>query len=875
MKTISFLILFFLLQLQAFAQPTNGVVLLPNPFTTPATLNIRYALAVDKNDNVWAGYKFSGLGKYTNGSWTMYDSINNGLLSNTIYAIAVDDNNNIWAGTKNGLQKFDGTSFQSYTTANSGLIDNLVTTLFTKDNIVYIGTKSGVSIFDGNNWVSYSTANSGLVADSITAITVATNNDKYFGTFNGLSCLKTAGNWITYDSASVNIDNSIWGLIADTNSVYIGTGINSFVLSKNVVTSFETLFGCNEGIGFPTYSFAKTSTGRIYFGSNTSPLYELEKGVLKKYYLNPVLSNVEFAISSKDSLFIFIGLGNYLQGKIQKFEPGQYLEPLINNTTKYIDINDVNALILNAGMMHWDGSTDPKYFVPRCSRNVSVYASALWLGGLDASNQLHLAAQTYRQTGEDFWPGPIDTVTHVADTASSAFYNQIWKLDRNEIETFKYQFALGHVTNGTYSIPGDMLSWPAHGILNNANNLAPFIDFNHDGNYNPYDGDYPEIKGDQYLYWIFNDNLKAHTQSVNGLPLGVEIHASAYAYNCPQLNDSDAVMNLTTFYQYKIINRSGVNYHDMYGGLWCDVDLGKYSDDYVGCDTTLDIGFVYNGDNDDDGAGGYGLNPPMQNVLILKGPVAANADGKDNNHNGVIDETDETLGMTCFIPYFSANNVPTSNPQQSSDYYHYMKSEWLDGQHFTSGGNGYNPNNPPIDYLYPGTPFDSTQWNERNSGNTPEDRRFVMSSGPFNLNANDTATIDFAYVFTRDESAPNGLNTSIARNIKDVKKIIEWYKADNFPSCITKTFPPLPSVDTSSTLIIFPNPSNQILNFSLQLNSASPQYFIYDLLGQKIMSAVIKNKSININALSNGVYFLQIKDGEMWYQQKFLKLEKK
>ncbi|MEO8150952.1 MAG: T9SS type A sorting domain-containing protein [Bacteroidia bacterium] len=864
MKPALISIFFFFLCFDVFSQ-TNGVIILPDPVASMQ--KTRHAIAVDKNDNVWMGFKYIGLGKFANGNWTLYDSLNNGLLSNTVYALAVDAANNMWIGTKNGLQKFNGTTFQSFTTANSGLINDTISALYIKGNTVYIGTNAGLSVFDGSNWVSYTTTNSNLIGDSISAIAVTDNNDKYFATYKGLSCLAANGSWFNFDNASAGIDNKINALLADGNTLYVGANSTSYKLSNNIIQSFETFFPCMEGSNYGTYSFAKSSTDKIYFGYSLKTFYEMENNNLKRYYLKPYLSQVELAITSKDSLYITSTSKFQGSNFFAKFEPSTYTAPQVNDTMKYLDINDVKALIANEGMMHWD-YIDSKYFVPKCSGKTSVFASALWVGGLDDNNQLHLAAQTYRQTGSDFFTGPLDTITHIADSVSSAYYNKIWKVERNEIEEFKYQFALGNVANNSYVIPTDVLSWPANGILNNAKMLAPFIDVNHDEKYNPHDGDYPDIKGDKFLYWVFNDTMKAHTET-GGAALGVEVHASAYAYDCPQLDDSDDVMNLTTFYQYKFINRTGLNYHNMYIGLWCDVDLGKATDDYVGCDTTLDIGFVYNGDNNDDGYG-YGLNPPMQNILILKGPVAANADNKDNNHNGLIDEAGETLGITCFTSYNSGSQF--GNPNGAPHYYHYMKSEWGNGQHFTLGEYAQNPNNPLIDYMFPGTPYDTTQWNEGTANGTPEDRRFVMSSGPFNLNANDTATIDFAYVFTRDETAPNGLTTSIARNIKDVKKIIDWYKNDNFPSCISKTFPP---IDTSNTLIIFPNPVNDILQFSLQLHSSSPQFFIYDLLGQKIISGVIKSKIINISSLSNGVYFLKIKDGDNEFMQKFLKLEKK
>ena len=34
-----------------------------------------------------------------------------------------------------------------------------------------------------------------------------------------------------------------------------------------------------------------------------------------------------------------------------------------------------------------------------------IFAGSIWLGGVDELGQLKVAAQTYRQTGADFWPG--------------------------------------------------------------------------------------------------------------------------------------------------------------------------------------------------------------------------------------------------------------------------------------------------------------------------------------------------------------------------------------------------------------------------------------------------------------------------------------
>src|SRR5205814_19665 len=110
---------------------------------------------------------------------------------------------------------------------------------------------------------------------------------------------------------------------------------------------------------------------------------------------------------------------------------------------------------------------------------------------------LHLAAQTYRQSGNDFWPGPLDTLSAGEDLLTKISYDKMWKVDIDTINEFIKQYALGNVSNYSYPIPYQIANWPAKGSGNYSRSMAPFIDYNHDGNYNPFDGDYPFIKGDQ------------------------------------------------------------------------------------------------------------------------------------------------------------------------------------------------------------------------------------------------------------------------------------------------------------------------------------------------------------------------------------------
>ena len=65
------------------------------------------------------------------------------------------------------------------------------------------------------------------------------------------------------------------------------------------------------------------------------------------------------------------------------------------------------------------------------------------MGGLDDQGDLHIAAQSYRQSGDDYWPGPLDTLSGLADSVSNSIYDNVWKIDKSTIDTFRLKFLDG------------------------------------------------------------------------------------------------------------------------------------------------------------------------------------------------------------------------------------------------------------------------------------------------------------------------------------------------------------------------------------------------------------------------------------------------
>lgn len=418
-----------------------------------------------------------------------------------------------------------------------------------------------------------------------------------------------------------------------------------------------------------------------------------------------------------------------------------------------LDINNVRARLMTGGDMWWDNGTgEARYEVPKGSRKNSLFAGSVWIGGYDEEDQLKVAAQTYRQTGNDYWPGPIDPSTTDITEADCSEWDRFWKVSRETINKFR---ALA----GKDAIIGDaeyeaIYQWPAKGnknavgrnqgplTLHSGIEYAPFVDVDNNGDYDPLAGDYPAILGDQFIWWVFNDkgNVKQQSQTEG---IGVEVQASAFAYSTKDfLNDA-------TFYNYRVINRGGLSLDSTYISTWTDADLGYYNDDYIGCDTVRGLGILYQGTSVD-GTGqvnSYGDRVPMVGVDFFKGPV------KRETINGEVVSTQ--LGMTAFT-YYNNDGSVVGNPNNGIEIYNYMSGSIRNGQRFSNDFKGPNTTSraygegPVTPFVFYGDPANRSEWSECTCGNPVGDRRFVHSSGPFRLEPGVVSDITIGAVWVND-----------------------------------------------------------------------------------------------------------------------------
>lgn len=570
-----------------------------------------------------------------------------------------------------------------------------------------------------------------------------------------------------------------------------------------------------------------------------------------------------------------------------------YLIVEVENNHSYdsIKINNINAGVNSYGMLFSNcdsydtpfGDYAPHFEVPKGSGKHSIFTSNLWIGGLH-NGELHLAGERYRQVGTDFISGPV---SYVFDSAYFRKWSRTWKLSSEEIAYHK-----AHYNTSGYEPIDAIKNWPGNGdpTIGQAERIAPFCDRNVNGIYEPYLGDYPLIRGDQAVFFVFND-ISPHTETQGNI-MGLEVRAMVYAFDRPE----DSTLHNTIFVHYDVINRSANDYDSTYLGVFFDGDIGYTWDDFIGCN--VEDGYIYSYNAiETDGYGNssdYGDHPPAQSVSFLAGPLMDedeidNPTGQcDAGINGlnfgdqIVDN--ERLGMTGFMVYENTGGV-TGDPMEAQHYYNGLRGIWKDDSPVIFGKNGYPSASAgvPARFMYPGTSdschwgtngIQVTQdlWTEITAGNDPFDRRGLGTTGPFTFEAGERAKLDLAFIFARDHAGNNldALEILQERNAY-LRQKVEMGELIYIQECT-------PLVSTEENFdqdipVVYPNPASDFITVKADRQELVPVK-IYDLAGKiKYDERIMTNSErINIQFLESGFYFIRIDRGAQATTYKLIKM---
>ncbi len=353
---------------------------------------------------------------------------------------------------------------------------------------------------------------------------------------------------------------------------------------------------------------------------------------------------------------------------------------IIDNST-HMDKNNLDMIVTNHGSLAFDLENGLGGLIyPKGSTNTAVFAAGLWIGA-KVGGEVRTAIGEYSQ---EFVPGPMLNGTFQPD--GSAFKN--YRIDR------------GSTTSSDY------LNWPV-------DQGAPLDSL---GN--------PLLLGDATIWSVFNDaDPGVHTNDAgNTAPLGLEIQQTVFAFN-----RSGPLGNII-FVKWKILNKGGNTLDSTYVSVWSDPDLGGFTDDLVGCDTTLSLGFCYNATNQDQQ---YGSTPPAVGYDFFRGPILYDSLGV------AID----TLGMTSFNKYING-----TDPAAAGETYNYMSGLHADGSPIHVNDDLIQPITTfQVSGLNAGAPSGPTNWLDSN----PADRRLFLSSGPFTMQPGDSQEVVTAIIIGR------------------------------------------------------------------------------------------------------------------------------
>jgi hypothetical protein len=461
----------------------------------------------------------------------------------------------------------------------------------------------------------------------------------------------------------------------------------------------------------------------------------------------------------------------------------------------------------------------------------------------------------------DLYVGPY-TPYEYRTIANFDKYCRGYYVDQDMIYTHIWNF-----TNPNYVMPFGIREWPAHGdtSMGQAANLAPFIDVNANGVYEPLLGDHPIIYGDRCVLNLFHQNPMSGNFGL--LPYKMECYQYYYVYDC----DTSELMQNTIFVNQRYRMLDG-ELTDAVAGVYVDYDIGNFSDDYIGTNVDLGMIYGYNGDLNDESNGGqpgYGLFPPASGMMILRGSKLE-ADQQDNSigigtnesingcgfGDGIIDNEYLTLEASIRFqnfpdpienfPYlFQGADASGTFPQVNSVDVRYAFFGSSDPSFYGSWGQDHGNN-----------------YTETIAGNSPGERRMYGFTGKTNLISSDpeknTYEIVTAYITAMDSITPNADVLSKLFNFGTQLKTL-YNNGSNLCGTILAPNAAIPETKMN-TIQLYPNPTEGIIHIVNSEGAIGMELILLNSQGLILERTTIheSESTFSLQNYPSGLYLIRI-----------------
>lgn len=526
---------------------------------------------------------------------------------------------------------------------------------------------------------------------------------------------------------------------------------------------------------------------------------------------------------------------------------------------KYVrfNINNISTYIYNNGISDFEpGGSAGLRFPKDTKQTISFSSGVVWGGIID--EQIRVGGSVYRS---GLQPGGF-----FEEASMEGFLNELYRVRPDyktaslitEIEEERTTY-----DNIYTQYRKNWNEWPAiYG--------APFQDVDENGSYDPL-VDIPGIPGAAQTIWFVANDLDTDlTDSFFGsLPMGIELQVTLWGYA-----DTTPLANML-FKKYKIINMSSNDINEMYFSIWSDFEIGNAENDFSGCDTLLNLGYIYNSKNEDE----YLLTaPPAIGNCLLQGPII-NGDLSDEAiFNGEIISGKKNLPIVSshYLYPYKSNSQLYFEPVEGSYlegalvYYNYMMGRIGDGTFYPvpdvyGGGTTRFPlsGNPVTKEGF----IDGVQ-------QTNGDRSIGIGTGPFQLSVGDTQEVIFAEIAALGET-----NLESITLLKEYAIYADSFFKENFRSLHQHKY----TVPNESFIIYqnYPNPftHNTAIMFTIPKTNFVT-ISIFNILGEKITTLIEEQMDAGFHEINlashnypTGIYFVTITYGNITKTIKVLVLK--
>jgi ligand-binding sensor domain-containing protein/signal transduction histidine kinase len=233
-----------------------------------------WALAEDKQHNIWIGTWGGGLFRFRDGDFKQYTK-EQGLASTVVFQIAVAQDDSLWIATPDGLSHMLGTTILRYTTAN-GLSSNRILDIHQdRSGNIWVATQAGIDRFVSDHFVPVPTTQAvdEMLADRFVE---DARGDLYVTDMpRGISQIRNGqltplDNTLTLMEMAEAPDHTLWfssrdGAIRISEQEIAKTGNANIPLDYEVFNRADGLNTTQASDGSP--NIAMTADGKLWIGT--------------------------------------------------------------------------------------------------------------------------------------------------------------------------------------------------------------------------------------------------------------------------------------------------------------------------------------------------------------------------------------------------------------------------------------------------------------------------------------------------------------------------------------------------------------------------------------------------------------------------------